>query len=38
MDDILAVAKNIGLNMTKAKSIAGDIQDCVDEMLHVYLV
>lgn len=38
MDDILAVAKSIGLNMTKAKSIASEIQDCVDEMLYVYLV
>ena len=37
MDDILAVAKNIGLNMSKAKATASDIKDCVDEMLYMYI-
>ncbi len=33
MDDILAVAKKIGLNITKAKKTASDIKECVFEML-----
>lgn len=37
MEDILAVAKKIGLNMTKARRTAADIQECVEEMLGEYL-
>lgn len=37
MSDILAVAKRIGLNITKAKRIAGEIRECVSEMLSDYL-
>ncbi|MDE7247151.1 MAG: type II toxin-antitoxin system HipA family toxin [Lachnospiraceae bacterium] len=33
MDDILAVAKKIGLNITKAKKTASNIRECVFEML-----
>lgn len=33
MDDILVVAKKIGLNITKAKKTASDIKECVSEML-----
>ncbi len=36
MDDILMVAKNIGLNTTKAKKVALDIQECVCHMLGKY--
>lgn len=38
MEDILAVAKRIGLNMTKAKKTASEIRDCVTEMLCGYIV
>jgi hypothetical protein len=31
------VAKNIGIRETKAKSIAADIHDCVQNLLHEYL-
>ena len=37
LGDILAVAKNIGLNMTMARKTALDIRDCVNEMLREYL-
>ncbi len=33
MDDILAVAKKIGLNITKAKKTASDIKECDFKML-----
>ena len=36
-DDILAVAKKIGLNMTMARKTALNIRDCVNEMLGEYL-
>ena len=36
-DDILAVAKKIGLNMTMARKTAQNIRDCVSEMLGEYL-
>ncbi len=36
-DDILAVAKKIGLNGTVSKRIASEIQDCVSEMLKTYI-
>ncbi len=38
MEDILAVAKRIGLNITKAKKTASEIKDCVSEMLSDYLL
>ena len=37
LGDILAVAKKIGLNMSKARKTALDIRDCVNEMLKEYL-
>ena len=37
MDDILAVAKKIGLNITKAKKTASDIKECVLEMLGAWI-
>ena len=37
LDDILAVAKKIGLNMTMARKTALNIRDCVSEMLGEYL-
>ena len=37
MEDILAVAKRIGLNTTKAKKTALEIKDCVFEMLGDYI-
>ena len=37
MEDILAVAKKNGLNITKAKRTAEDIQECVSDMLGDYL-
>lgn len=37
MEDILAVAKRIGLNFTKAKKIASEIKDCVFDMLSDYV-
>lgn len=35
--DILAVARQIGIKEAKAKSIAGEVRDCVMEMLREYL-
>lgn len=37
MDDILAVAKKIGLNTAKARKTAARIRDCVLEMLRDYI-
>lgn len=37
MEDILAVAKRIGLNFTKAKKTASEIKDCVFDMLSDYV-
>ncbi len=37
LDDILAVAKKIGLNTTKAKKTALDIKECVNERLKEYI-
>ena len=37
LDDILAVAKKIGLNMTMARKTALNIRDCVSELLGEYL-
>lgn len=37
MADILAVAKKIGLNVTKAKRTASDIKECVFDMLGNYI-
>lgn len=37
MEDILAVAKRIGLNTTRAKKTASEIRDCVFEMLSDYI-
>ena len=37
LEDLLAVAKKIGLNTTTAKEIAFDIRDCVNEMLREYI-
>ena len=37
MDDILAVAKKIGINATKAKKTASQIRECVFEMLDDYI-
>lgn len=37
LDDILAVAKKIGLNMTRARKTALDIRECVMESLREYL-
>ena len=37
MEDILAVAKKNGLNITKAKRTSADIQECVSDMLGDYL-
>ena len=37
MDDILMVAKRIGLNTTKAKKTANQIKECVSEMLKDYI-
>lgn len=37
MEDILEVAKGIGMNYQRAKRIAHDIRDCVQDMLGKYL-
>ena len=37
LEDILAVAKRSGLNMSMAKRIALDTKDCVNEMLKEYI-
>lgn len=37
MDDLLSVAKKIGLGMTKARKTAAEIQECVQERLQDYL-
>ncbi len=37
MDDVLAVAKKIGINATKAKKTASEIRECVFEMLGDYI-
>jgi serine/threonine-protein kinase HipA len=37
MNDILAVAKVAGISLSKAKQIASDVQDCVQERLYHYL-
>ncbi len=37
MEDILAVAKKIGLNLTKARKVAVEIRECVAEMLRDYI-
>ena len=37
MDDLLSVAKKIGLGMTKARKAAAEIQECVQERLRDYL-
>lgn len=37
MDDVLAVAKKIGINATKAKKTASQIRECVFEMLDDYI-
>lgn len=37
VEDMLAVAEKIGLNLPKAKRIASSVQDCVTEMLGEYL-
>lgn len=37
MADILAVAKGIGIDAGKAKRIAGDVRECVEERLKRYL-
>ena len=37
MDDILAVAKKVGLNTTKARKIATEIRECVLTMLGEYI-
>ena len=37
MDDILAVAKKIGLGITKAKKTAMEIRECVNESLKDYI-
>ena len=37
MDDLLSVAKKIGLGMTKARKTAADIQECVQGRLRDYL-
>jgi len=37
MDDILAVAKKIGLNTARAKKTASDIKECVSAMLGGYI-
>lgn len=36
-NDILAVAKKVGLNMTMARKTALNIRDCVSKMLEEYL-
>lgn len=36
MEDILAVAENIGMNKARAKRIAGDVQECVQVRLSQY--
>lgn len=38
MDDILAVAKRIGLNTTKANKTAKAIKECVEQMLGNYII
>lgn len=38
MDDLLAVAKKIGLHPARSKKIASDIRDCVHDMLGNYLM
>lgn len=38
LDDIIAVAKKIGLNTTKAKETAFDIRECVHEKLKNYIL
>ena len=37
MDDLLSVAKKIGLGMTKARKTSAEIQECVQERLRDYL-
>lgn len=37
MEDVLAVAKEIGINKTRARAIAEEIRECTAEMLQVYL-
>lgn len=37
IDDILAVAKEIGINSTRAKSIVEDVRECVKDRLTKYL-
>ena len=37
LDDILVVAKKIGLNTTKARKIAKEIKECVLDMLGDYI-
>ena len=37
MDDILAVAKKIGLNIAKARKTAAGIKECVYDMLGDYI-
>ena len=37
LDDLLAVAKRIGLNVSKAKKEAVSIQECVSRMLEEYI-
>ena len=37
LEDLLAVAKRIGLNVSKAKKEAASIQECVSHMLKEYI-
>lgn len=37
MDDILVVAKRLGLNAAKAKRTTSDIKECVFDMLGTYI-
>lgn len=37
MEDVLAVAKEIGIKKTRARAIAEEIRECTAEMLQVYL-
>lgn len=38
MEDILEVAKSIGMNQSSAKTIAKDVKECVSEKLGLYLI
>ena len=38
MDDILAVAGEVGMEIQKAKRIAEEIRECVNERLGKYLI